>query len=183
MRLRTKDIEEAESCRFLRPRDLFSADGTQNWLEAKEALAELGITRIEPKKPWSPNPRLTTAYAKVLRTGAGFEDKHDEDKAETGWHEHVHYLQRQAIGRHRFNAQYLFVPRRRWALEMPAHRQQITVAVAQGATSLDIEKFAWSVTAKFERGLLDNGYAIPMTRADENLTRRLLMEWGRAVRR
>lgn len=69
--------------------------------------------------------KMTTSYQNVLRLSANFEGLHPMYQAAILAHELVHYRQRQDYGRHTFNAKYIFSPRWRMSVEIPAYREEV----------------------------------------------------------
>lgn len=97
-----------------------------------DQLSDRGV-RIE-HKPSGPGKlsRMTTAYQNVLRLSSNFKRLHIVWQAAILAHELVHYRQREHFGRHNFNSKYIFSPRWRMSVEIPAYREEVRALTIMG---------------------------------------------------
>jgi len=165
MKLSHEIIREANSDRYLFWRQAFAVPAVPPQPQWDTAMAQLGRfgVRIEPKGRIALKPDMTTAYHRVLRVPRGFFERPIEYQVLTLRHEIVHYRQRHDVGRHRFNARYLFRPPWRWAWEVQAYRQTVWTMRALGSDEAEVEEYA----ARLE---FCSGYAIDLTPEQRRLT-------------
>ncbi len=176
MRLRPEDIRAARSCDFLTSWK-FSSNGEENFQAAMAELSRRGIKIVE-KGAFAFLPKSSIALNGRLRVKRGFQSRESRVQAPPLWHELVHYNQRADVGRHRFNTRYFLVPRQRWAWEVAAYRQGMSVRIVQGERRATTDKYIESVISSFGRLYL----LLRMSKADKALTRDIFKEWEEVVR-
>ncbi len=139
MRLRPKDIKQAESTKYLgliAP----SGDPERDLQMYTDVILRKGwhLTERTESNPFSD---WTTTFHRRIALKHGFWNQPVWAQQATLGHELVHIEQRIDIGRHRFNVRYMARPRWRWILETQAYRESVRNLKARGATSSQIDAY------------------------------------------